>query len=103
MAPSGSPLDVSRLTGSGCASKVTSGADAKAASAHRSSDRRSAVRVPSSANAGTVAPLMVDRVQSGTIVPLTSLIDLLWSSHTIVAQPTDLLLFRRTQGDGEQA
>src|SRR3954471_14377513 len=77
MATSGSPLDLSRLAGSGCASKVTSGADAKAASADRSSDRRSAVRAPSSANAGTVAPWTVDRVQTGTLVPSTSLMDLL--------------------------
>ena len=55
----------------------TNGADVNAASAERSSDMRSGVRAPSSANAGKVEPWIVDRVQTGTIVLSTSLMHLL--------------------------
>lgn len=77
MASRGRPSDCSRLVGNGCASRVTNGADTNAASAERSSDMRSAVRAPSSANAGTVEPWVVHKVQKGTVVPSKSLINLL--------------------------
>src|SRR4029079_624722 len=63
---------------SGWASKVTSGADENAASALRSSVRRSGVRMPWSATAGTrVVAWEVDSVQIGTTGALTSFMRLL--------------------------
>ncbi|GLB63523.1 hypothetical protein NCCP2495_14020 [Dietzia sp. NCCP-2495] len=77
MASSGSPLELSRLAGSGWASNVTNGAEANAASADLSSVNLSELRGPSSASEGTVAPSTVDKVQTGTTVPSTALIALL--------------------------